>query len=297
MAPPKHRRLGYSRKAQMGLFAGYVIAVVGAVAGGLMLVMSAIDPTGFQSLRQAGAEMFAPVARGGKDVSGSVGSVEENIGAYIRAGKQNRDLRRQLDATRLRLLEAEAIANENRQLKKMLKLRNDSPQTIVVSRLIASSASSARRLATLDAGRNEGVKPGQPVRAPEGLIGRILDVGPTLSRVLLLADTENVVPIRRARDALPALAVGRADGNLDIRALNTGISGFKRGDVFVTSGSGGLYQPNIPVAVVIAEQSDGAIGRPIAHPARVTAVLVERAYRDLAVLRRVPAAINVGDEP
>src|SRR3546814_17126378 len=60
MAPPKNRRPGFSRRAQYGLFLGYVIAVAGAPVGAILLVVSAIDPTGFASLRLAAAEATPP---------------------------------------------------------------------------------------------------------------------------------------------------------------------------------------------------------------------------------------------
>ncbi len=296
MAPPRHRRPGYSRKAQIGLFAGYVIAVVGAVAGLLLVLLSRVDPAGFRALSQTASELFAPVARGGTTVSGGIGSLDERIGAYVDAANQNRDLRRQLDRTRLALLEAQALKLENMQLKGLLKLSADNPETVVVTRLLGSTSSGPRRFATLDAGRNRGIRPGMPLRAPEGLIGRVLDVGPTLARVLLISDASSIVPVRRVRDGFPALATGLADGNVDVRALNAGLDAFERGDVFVTSGIGGLFQPNIPVAVVLTVNSDGAIARPLAHPARVSAVLVERAFRDTANANALPPVATADAE-
>jgi rod shape-determining protein MreC len=279
----------------MSLFASYVVAVVGAVIALLLVLLARFDPSAFQTLRQGAAEIFAPVARGSGDVTGSVGSLDDTVSAYLRAGSQNIALRRALDRTRSELLEARALRQENRELKALLKLGADNVEAVAVTRLLGSTGSSARRYATLDAGRNRGIESGMPLRAPEGLIGRVLDVGPSVSRVLLLSDVATVVPVRRSRDGLPALASGRGDGNLDIRALNVGINNFERGDIFVTSGTGGLYQPNIPVGIVVATQSDGAVARPLAHPARVTAVLVERAFRDSADVKALPPA--EGEQP
>ena len=279
----------------MGLFASYVVAVVGAVIALLLVLLSRFDPSAFQALRQGAAEIFAPVARGSGNVTGSVGSIDDNVTAYLRAGSQNLELRRALDETRSELLEARALRQENRELKALLKIGEDNSEAVTVTRLLGSTGSSARRYATLDAGRNRGIESGMPLRAPEGLIGRVLDVEPSVSRVLLLSDVATVVPVRRSRDGLPALASGRGDGNLDIRALNVGINDFERGDIFVTSGTGGLYQPNIPVAIIVATQSDGAIARPLAHPARVSAVLVERAFRDSDDVKALPPA--EGEQP
>ena len=99
-----------------------------------------------------------------------------------------------------------------------------------------------------------------------------------MSQVLLITDIDNIVPVRRARDGLPALAYGRGNGDLDIRTLNIANNPFKPGDILVTSGTGGLYPPNIPVAIVIRRQDDGALARPLADPAKVDAVSVLRPY-------------------
>src|SRR3546814_13624796 len=70
----------------------------------------------------------------------------------------------------------------------------------VCSSDLSSTSSSTRRFARLSAGRSQGVTPGQPVRAPEGLVGRIYEAGPNTANVLLLTDPENIVPVRRTRD-------------------------------------------------------------------------------------------------
>src|SRR3546814_9046133 len=59
-------------------------------------------------------------------------------------------------------------------------------------------------------------------------------------------------------DGLPAISSGRGNGNLDVRTLNIANNPFKPGDILVTSGTGGLYPPNIPVAIVVSRQDDGA---------------------------------------
>jgi len=118
----------------------------------------------------------------------------------------------------------------------------------------------------------------------------VLTAGPSVSQVLLLTDVENVVPVRRARDGLPALATGRGNGDLDVRTLNIANNPFKPGDILVTSGTGGLYPPNIPVAIVVRRQDDGALARPLADPAKVDAVAVLRPYTpDNIEAQAVPA--------
>ncbi|MGK2912633.1 MAG: rod shape-determining protein MreC [Sphingobium sp.] len=278
MARPPSRRPGYDRRAQYGLFAGYVVAVSGACVGLLLVIIAMFDPTGFSVVRSAAGELTRPISASLCQLVSGVGTEDEQIVAYFRAGSQNIALRRQVDANRTRLIEAAAIEQENIRLKKLLKLVDDEDGEVVAARLISSSSSSTRRLARLNVGRSQGVSPGMPVRAPEGLIGRIQTAGPNSAEVLLLSDTQSIVPVRRAKDNIAAICTGLDDGALEIRSLNAGNNPFRPGDIMVTSGTGGLYRPNIPVAIIVRVDGDKAVAAPLANPARVEAVIVQRPY-------------------
>ena len=295
MARPPSRRPGLNRRAQYGLFASYVAALTGAAVGLLLVVIAIFDPTGFSALRVATAEITRPVSITMKSMVSGVASVDELLASWWRAGSQNVALRRQVEADRNRIIEAKAVAQENVRLKKLLKLVDEDNSDLLAARLIASSSSSARRFARLNAGSWQGVRTGMPVRAPEGLIGRIHSTTPNSSDVLLLTDTSNIVPVRRAADNIPAISTGMGDGSVEIRALTAGRNPFKPGDLLVTSGIGGVYQPNIPVAVVVRAQGEIAYGVPLANPARVDAVVVERIFEQ-AVTRPGPAAPAIANE-
>ncbi len=279
MAPPSNRRPGFNRKAQYGLFASYVIAIAGALVGLLLLVVSIADPTGFSALRSVGAEITRPISTNLRALVIGLGNLDESVAAYINAGSQNAALRRQVTANRTQLIEAEAIRQENMRLKRLLQLTETDTGTVAAGHLISSSSTSAARIARLDIGHVRGVDPGMPVRAPEGLVGRVLRSGPNTADVLLLIDEGNVVPVRRTSDNIPGISSGRGDGTVEIRALNTERNPFKPGDIVVTSGIGGLYRPNIPVAVVARLEGDRAIAIPLANPSRIELVVVQTPFR------------------
>ncbi|MFS0735471.1 rod shape-determining protein MreC [Sphingomonas sp. 1P06PA] len=283
MAPPRHRSPGYSRRAQYALFAGYVIAVSGIVIGLALVAIARLDPQGFAILRGTTLDITAPVTGAGRSAVNWVASLDDGIVAYVDAGRQNGRLRRENDIARRKLVEARAIRAENRRLRALLRLVERTPQTVVTTRIVGSTTSGSRRLATLAAGFNQGVRPGQPVRAPEGLIGRIFETGRGSSRVLMISDGGSTVPVVLARGGLPALALGTGDGRLRLRPLIAGENPFRRGDLAITSGTGGLYPPGIPVAIVTATDNDGAIAWPLADPARVDLVLVQGVYAPDAV--------------
>ena len=96
--------------------------------------------------------------------------------------------------------------------------------------------------------------------------------------MLLLGDTDSVVPVRRTSDGLPAVAAGRADGQIDIRVVSgTGLR-LRAGDLFVTSGTGGLYAPGIPVARLTAGGIDSVAAWPFATAETLDVASVERAF-------------------
>ncbi|KPF87136.1 rod shape-determining protein MreC [Novosphingobium sp. AAP83] len=279
MARSQDRRPGYSRRAQYGIFTGYVIALLGVVAGITVLAVSLIQPDAFSFARSSAAEVARPMGKASAKGRATSQSVFGAIGAYFNAGQQNTDLRREVDAARANAVSMQAIQDENRRLKALLEIVDPERKPVATVHLIGSTSSSTRRFAIIDAGSNEGVKPGFPVRAASGLIGRVVEVGPDTARVLLITDPENVVPVRRASDGLTAFVQGASNGRIDIRLINMGVNPVKKGDVFVTSGSGGLYPPGIPVAIATNPHRDGATGYLAADPANNEYVIVEPSYQ------------------
>ena len=122
-----------------------------------------------------------------------------------------------------------------------------------------------------------------PVRAPDGLIGRVVDAGTMASRVLLISDRSNIVPVRMLRTGMAVISTGRGDGTVDLRPLEVGRNPFRRGDIVVTSGTGGLYPPLVPVARVVRLDDDGAIAVPLADPSDASFAVVEAPYEQAAI--------------
>lgn len=278
MAPARDRRTGFSRRRQYSLFIGYVLAVAGTAVGAVLLVASRFNPPLFSGLRMSVASVTTPVSSGVATVGGWVMAVPNAINGWVFAHAENYALRREIEATRSLLARARVIALDNRRLRTLLAVRDRTAQPVVTARLVSSTASSGRRFALLNAGRFSGVRPGMPVRGPDGLIGRVTETGPNAARILLLTDPDSIVPVRRTRDGLPAIAAGRGDGAVDIRSVNATNVRFGAGDVFVTSGTGGLYAPGIPVARVEAAGADSTKARTFAQPDALDFALVESAF-------------------
>lgn len=277
MASANDSRRTYARRAHYGWFATYVITITAALGSGLLAVLSVLDPVGFSNLRLVAHEVTAPISRVFASGVDAVGGLDDSIGAWWMAGRQNQAMRSELAAARRQVIAAAGLAAENAELRRLLALTRGPVQPVAVTRILSTSATSSRRFAVIDAGRNAGVMPGQPVRSADGLIGRTLEVGPNVARVLMITDRQSLVPARRARDGLALLVSGRGDQWLDVRALNAASNPLKVGDIIQSSGSGGLYQPGTPLGIIIRLTNDGGLARPLADVGSANGVIVEPA--------------------
>lgn len=291
MAPPRKRRPGFSRRAQFVLFLGYVFATLGALVGAILLVLSILNPQAYIAARGILREVTTPVSSGLHWIRRSIADIPPGVGGYFGVMSENRRLKAQRIAEARLVEQARRLIIENIRMRRLLQLREREAQTVVAARLVNASGSSTRRFATLNAGLWQGVRAGYPVRGPEGLIGRVLEVSPNTARVLLAIDPESIIPVRRVRDGMPAIATGRGDGLIEVRVAGIANMPYRAGDVFVTSGAGGIYPPGIPVARVRRNARDTAEARPLANPDMLDFALVQRPYL-LPPARPAPAAEN-----
>jgi rod shape-determining protein MreC len=275
-------RPGWSRRAQYGLFFSFLAVIGGIIVGLILLALSIVAPAQFQGVRGAALDVTGPISGALRSVTSTVEGVFTGAGDYWDAASQNGQLRRERDAMRRQIIQARAIAQENRELKAVLQLRERERDAVAVGRLVGSSLSSPRRFAILSVGTADGVRSGMPVRSADGLVGRVIDAGALASRVLLASDRANIVPARLLRGGIPVIAQGRGDGTIDVRPLEVGRNPFKRGDIIITSGTGGLYPPLVPIARIVKLDDDGAVAIPLADPANTSFAIVEPAYEPRA---------------
>ena len=284
MVAPGNRRPGHSRRAQYSTFFQYLAAVVGLGIGALLLITSLGDNTAFAGARSSASSAVAPAGQASAKLRGESEGWLSIVSGYFTRGSRVARLEREVAEARVRLAEQAALKDENARLRALLGLAEADPRPVAVARLIGSTATSTRRFATLGAGSRQGIRIGMTVRSPQGLVGRVLEVGPSSARVLLITDSESTIPVRRAQDGVQAYATGLGDGTLKIRLAATGINPLSKGDAIVTSGSGGLYRPNQAVAVVVSLLPDGAIARPLSDPGMTEFVAVEPLFEGVAVV-------------
>src|ERR1700760_455528 len=104
----------------------------------------------------------------------------------------------------------------------------------------------------LDAGKANGVKPGQAVVDTQGMIGRIFLSGEHTSWVILLTDLNSRIPVITEPGHAQAILTG---DNAKAPGLETLAQGAQvhEGDQVVSSGDGGILPPGLPIGTVVAD--------------------------------------------
>lgn len=282
--PSRQSRSSLSRRDRnRALYAAIASAIV-IVAGLILLVMSRADPTRGSSLRGAMLDMTAPVwtiARKPFEWAGAAGRAVDD---YFFAISRNRELEKEVLRARILRQQRDALLRENRQLKSLLRVAEPRRTWSRVLPISGSSAGSYVRSATIGGGSAQGVRAGQPVRALDGLVGQVVEAGRHSARVLLLTDASSRVPVRVARTGKPAMVAGVNGALLEVRYMAPADGMLKRGDRLVTSGDGGIFPPDVPVAVVVGYRGETPLARPLARPDGLGYVVVERPYLPPVIL-------------
>ncbi len=203
----------------------------------------------------------------------------------------------QRDSIALRAMSLDAALSENERLRKILGLGDALRWGFVPTEVLQGRGVGEEYTVVLSAGSRAGILPFSPVVAPEGLVGMVKTVDPTMSIAIAWAHPDFRVSAM-AVDGGAFGIVGAHLGNeperylLEMRGVpmrNT----LKPGALIVSSGLGGTFPRGIPVGTVIAEMKTSELWartyllRPAVAPADVSDVMVLLPARSTAGVQTV----------
>ena len=126
----------------------------------------------------------------------------------------------------------------------------------------------------IDRGAIQGVYEGQPVIDDKGIVGQIMQVGSTNSRVLLISDVTHAIPVRVARNNIRMIVSGSGSLNDLIIQHVPHSADVKEGDLLLSSGLGNVFPEGYPVARITSIVRDE--GRPFAQINAEPVALLDR---------------------
>jgi rod shape-determining protein MreC len=158
-----------------------------------------------------------------------------------------------------RLREEEASfaedAAQGRRLQKLLGFKESYVTSTVAAQVIGTSGSERSHVLYLDKGSEDGIKPEMAVITPDGVVGKIRDVFPHTSQLLLISDPSSGAGVILATTRIRGIVKGTATGRVEIDNL-TADSRIKVGEPVVTSGGDLVFPRGLPVGTIESIEPD-----------------------------------------
>ncbi len=173
--------------------------------------------------------------------------------------EENKHLKRDAVALKRRVDQLEEQALETQRLERLLDMRQTSQAEFLTARVVGKDATNWFKTILLDRGSQEGVRRNQPVLAPDGLVGRVVEVTPTSAKVQLLTDPVSSVGGLIQRTRVTGIVSGNLGAGARVRYLPL-LADVVGGDEVVTSGMGGVFPKGIAIGRILAvERRSGAL--------------------------------------
>ena len=123
----------------------------------------------------------------------------------------------------------------------------------VLARVVGGPSSNFEHTVELSKGSREGLREGMPVVTGAGLVGRILQVTPTRSRVQLVTDPGFDMGIRLVSSGTVGIAHGRGDGQqLAAEVLDPKLTIPDDEPVTTSEFARSIFPPDIPLGVTVS---------------------------------------------
>ncbi len=168
----------------------------------------------------------------------------------------SRSLKREVLRLKSDMILLEQYQEENQRLRKLLGSSFVRDEKKVVTEVMAVDTSPYRHQVVIDKGSIDGVYEGQPVINEKGIVGQVTFVAAHNSRVLLLTDAKNAIPVQVIRNDIRVIASGNGEvDEIQLEHIPTSTD-IVVGDLLVTSGLGGIYPEGYPVATVTLVDHD-----------------------------------------
>ena len=229
-------------RRRMAIFLGLFLFVV------VLLTSQARSP----DRRQVGAigtgvlTLLMPVQAGMARIADGAERMWELYTEIGRLRVENARLRGEVEALSRKMAELREQAASAQRLERLLELRSQTAYRSLAAHVVGRDVSRWFGTLLVDRGSRDGVRRNAPVVTADGVVGRVIEVTLTTSRVLLIVDSRSAVGalVQRSRDL--AVVEGRSERTLHLKYLSR-TAQVEPGDLVVTSGQGGVFPKGLVV--------------------------------------------------
>ncbi len=126
------------------------------------------------------------------------------------------------------------VMEENERLRSLLVFKKRINHKSVAAQIIGKGSSGLESYCIIDKGYADGIVPNMTVAKEEGLLGRVIEAGRGVSKVMLIDDPNSKIGIIIQRTREQGVLIGAGDGMCKIAYLACN-SDIKQGDIVITS--------------------------------------------------------------
>lgn len=189
------------------------------------------------------------------DVGRQIDNVATTAREFATLRTANRQLQTRVDTLTIDNLRLKELESENQRLRELLRFRQLNPfydfrGGQIIARVISRGPTNYLSALAIDLGSEHGIEPGMPVVTERGLVGRIHQVRPNSSTVLLITDISSGVQALVQRNRAVGVVSGRA-GALPVMDYIPQDVDISVGDIVITSGLGGAFPKNLVIGQVV----------------------------------------------
>ena len=178
------------------------------------------------------------------------GWVGERFSSKQELLEENETLRSELLIHQRKLQQMASVYAQNLRLQQLMNTTEELAERVVVAELIGVPPDPLAHKVIINKGWEDGVSINQPLLDADGLMGRVVEVGPYTSQVLLITDSANALSVQVNRNEVRAVIEGIGDlYELSLRHVEF-TADIQVGDLLVTSGLDQVFPFGLSVARV-----------------------------------------------
>lgn len=206
---------------------------------------------------------------------------------------ENRELKQQIERMRLDQVRLSEDATQAHRLQTLLAFKEQFISKTVAAQVIGSCGSDLAQCVYLDKGKNDGVERDMAVITANGIVGKVLEVFPKVSKVLMINDQSSGAGVYLEKSRLQGVLRGTPDGELIVERVMSDEQ-VSPGDTVLSSGGDQIFPKGLPVGTVVSVKPGREMFlsikvKPAADLSRLEEVLVVTEKQE-----REPVAADVG---
>ncbi len=236
----------------MEFFKKYLIALATGVCLLAALILFSLNvPRNREAnaVERGVVNLFAPALKPVAYVSRLVENVWDGYISLVHVRRENIRLHEAIKELSSRLAAGDEALLENQRLESLLDMKESIKPPTLGASVVGEDVSSWFRTLVIDRGTSSGLKAGMAVVAADGVVGQVVKVSASTSRVLLLTDHASGIAATIQRSRARGVVKGKGEGLCSLE-FTTREEDVKVGDLVVTSGIGGVYLKGLPIGEV-----------------------------------------------